>query len=746
MRHAAVRALVALAVGMACSRFLHNSWWVALAVIVVGLLAAFFTRGLTLYMALAGAGAFLAPLRLPPSVPEALYAAGSFQGVVVDEPLAFRRDRMVVRVSGPGGGRVIVWADDSLPCVRYGDEVVVSARLSRFSFPRNPGMADPNVILRRRGYVGQATVMSRQVQIVARGRGCPLTRLVVMPARRYIYRAAGELLPGPAGALLLALLLGDREGLPEQFQTAFVEGGVVHVLVVSGLHVGMIAIGAWLLLAVFGLRGWLAFGLTSAAVGLYVLMAGASPAPVRAGLMACGTLLSIPTQRRVNRLAGLCTAGIVLLLIDPAALFDVGAQLSFTATLAIVVVLSLLERNRRLGSINPLLRKWLFVPLAVSTAATLGTGPLLLHCFGRVQLLAPISSLIAVPAVSLSLLASSVVLVVNLLWSALAGVMAGALGLLLESLLLAAGGLGRLSVTMWEPGAIGWQTVFWLYSLGLLGMGWRMRWTRMVLGAALGLGLIVFVWRPALSGVQTRVTFLDPGRGDAILLEDTLGRRLLVDAGIDGTGVLRDFLRIRGIRRLDVVVVSHPDRDHYGGLLDLGPNIKIERLLVSTLRGEDTTYESLIRRLKRHGTRVLIAGAGTKLEGFGFDIGFAAPEPTTRRLYEKGFVPSNMVSLVATVSYNDLSMLLTGDMDDSERLQSGHVWLVKAPHHGSRKGNPLELYRRLRPKYVVTMGRFPTRAGLEDWLGGLGATDINTRRDGGVALRFGRNGPTFSRD
>ncbi|MEO0077465.1 MAG: ComEC/Rec2 family competence protein [candidate division WOR-3 bacterium] len=746
MRHAAVRALSALAVGIACGHGLREWSWLAAVAIVAGIAAAPITRGLGGYLALAGAGALLLLSREPAAVPDAVYRARCFQGAVVEEPLGFRHNRIVVQLTEPPGCKVIVWLDESLDCIRYGDIVEVKARVSPFSFPRNPGIADRNTVWRRRGFIGTATAKSGQVRVVGHGHGCPLMRLVVMPVRRHIYRAARENVPGPGGALLPALMLGDRAGLSEQLQEAFAEGGVIHVLVVSGLHVGIIISGVWLLLTVLGVRGWLGFGLTSTAAGVYVLLAGASAASVRAGLMAIAALLSIPIQRRVSHLAGLCSAGIVLLVIDPNALFDVGAQLSFAATLAIVKVLPLHRRSWQVRQSSSFLRRWLTVPLIVSSAATLGTAPLLLHHFGLMQPLAPVTSLLVVPVVSLSLLAGMIVVAVSAVLPVLAGIMANSLALMLNWLLLIAEGLRWFRPVMWGPGAISWPAVFWLYTLGLLGVGWRVHWARRVFVAVLGLGLVFLVWRPVLRRPETRVTFLDPGRGDATLLEDTLGRRLLIDAGIDGTDVLRDFLRMRGIYRLDAVVVSHPDRDHYGGLLDLRPDVRIGQLLVPTVKGEDTGYESLLRRLTRRGTRIALAAAGTRLHGFGYDVEFTAPSSTARGLYEQGLLSSNMVSLVTRVTHGGLTMLFTGDMDSPDRLQSEPVWLLKSPHHGSRKGNPPQLYQVLQPKFVVTMGRFPTRARIEDWLAELGAADINTRRDGGIVLRFGRSGPVFRRN
>jgi competence protein ComEC len=200
-------------------------------------------------------------------------------------------------------------------------------------------------------------------------------------------------------------------------------------------------------------------------------------------------------------------------------------------------------------------------------------------------------------------------------------------------------------------------------------------------------------------------------------------------------------LRSRGIRTLDAVVITHPDRDHYGGLLDLSERVRVRRLLVPTLVSRETAFTRLVARLRDAGTQVLVVGQGSELAGAGFGMRFLWPDGVTRSMYEAGLMPTNAVSLVAMVEHAGFRMLLTSDMEDVASLGEVRADLLKSPHHGSRKGNLDTLFRAVQPGYVVVMGRYPTPAGLEQRPDP--AKCVNTRRDGGCMVRFSRAGPAL---
>lgn len=745
MRFAAMRVLAALALGVLATRLETLPWWAGLAGLGLGLVLWRWTRGFSLYLALAGAAFLYASVRRPVPIDQRVYETDRFRGVVVEEPVRAENPRMTLELVDGLRGKVTVWLRDTLNQPEYGDLVEVRSRIEPLGFPCNPGVADLDAYYESRGFVGQTSVSGLDFSIWQSGHGSALMRKVFIPLRRYIRNVTARHLPQAEAGLLAGLLLGDRSRIDLETRQEFSDAGVVHVLAVSGLHVGIVVGIAWLLLSVFGLHGWWRFWLGTAAVVAYIILTGARPATIRAGGLAIAFLLSWPTQRRSEPQAAISVAGLVLLIWQPQALFDVGLQLSFGAAMAIALVayrwqdeLYAFGRTWRGGR---LVRNWLVVPLPVALAASLGTAPLLLHHFHRVQILAPVASLAAIALVSVAIPLGFLVSVVDPFSPLVAGVFAETLRISLAGLVQVSAFFGRQAWAIIEPGKVPWLAVLWMYGLLVLAWSWRRYWLRFLFLVLLGIGLNVLVWQAALVRPQTRATFLDPGTGDAVLLEDSLGRKVLVDAGINGKLVVRDYLRSRGIRTLDMVVVTHPDLDHYGGLLDLGDRVRVRQMLVSTLTGGEE-YERMLERYRARGTQVIVAGRGMRVHGFGYGLEFIWPEQQMRDLYARGVASKNLTSLVARAWFREFDMLLTGDMDDPSLLADQDVGseLLKSPHHGSTSGNREQLFEMVAPDYVVVMGRYPTPANLEQRLEWMGERYVNTRKDGAWVLEFNQDG------
>ena len=746
-RHAAARALAAAAAGIALGRLASAPLWLVGVIVIASAALARWGRGWPLYVTVAAAALAYTQVRAPLPVDPRLYAIERFDGTVLAETPTTAVPRFILQLSEPLHGKVTIWLRDSSFELRPDDVVRVCSHIEPLDFPRNPGVPDFNSVLTARGFVGSASAATRDVTILARGRRASVLSRLVSPVRTYIFNAVNRLLPGDEGALLTGLLLGGSQGLPRDVREAFKDAGIVHILAVSGMNVSVVVGVLWMILSLLGVRGWCRFGAGVAGVAFYLLLVGWSAAPLRAGIMACSLLLSAPAQRRPSPVASLCSAGILLLLIDPAMLFDVGAQLSFAATLGIALVVGPAEQLSGKAVRARLLKRWVLAPMIVSFAATLATAPLLLHHFSRAQLLAFVTSTVVVPLVGLAMPLGIIVLLANLVSHWLASVFAQSLWLVLLALLKLALFMGRLDWAIWEPGRLPWLWVAWAYLLGLLALKANRERVRTGFAALLVSGLCVMAWQGVLRKPGNSATFLDPKQGEAILLEDSLGRRILFDAGVNGTGVLRDYLRGRGIHRLDAVVVTHPDNDHYGGLLDLPARLRIGRLLVPTTESQDPDYQGLLARLRDRGTEVVVVGKGTRLTGFGFQVDFLWPYHATREQFSAGAARTNDLSLVASVVHGKFRMLLTGDLDDPELLagEDLHADLLKSPHHGSLKGNPPSLYERVRPDHVLVMGRYPTPARLERRFEGTAVNYFNTRVDGAVTLRFGRGKPVIQR-
>lgn len=736
LRHASLRCLTVIAIGIALSTVSAIPRWIAIPGAIVGVILSPLTKKFSLYLTLATCAFLFTRSREPQPPNQQVYRSFSFQVLITQEPLTTNRATGILLP--PHSGKVILFFKDSVNGVRYGDKLLVRANIKPFSFPRNPGLVDYNQILFRQGFVGSATVKSGAFEIISRNHGNPLITHLIMPSRRYLFNLINRSISGVEGAFLLGILLGDKSGFPKNVRQALSDSGTMHLLAVSGLHVSIVVFAFWLLLSVFRIRGWLRFGILTVTTLFYILLVGWHASAVRAGFMTWATLLSFPVQRRVTPLSSLAVAGIIILLIDPFTLFNPGTQLSFVTTAALLTIPPRFEPLFKKITIPHYPKKFLILTF-VSFTATIATAPLLLHHFYRFQPLSFFSNLLLVPLTTIVLPLGLLFTLVNLLSSVFATIFAETLRLLLQLMLLVVRLLGNLRWAMVEPGKLSWLGVLYFYGLILLFLNGKKKWAKTALRLSLLGGLTFIAWKSALTKRESQVTFLDPGRGDAALIEDHLGRKLLIDAGIDGTNVLRDFLLSRGVSRVDAAVITHPDRDHYGGLLDLEETQKINLLLVSTLKG-DSLYQTLLEHRKRSGTKIVVVTKEASISGFSYKVEILWPDATTQWLYSRNLIPTNPISIVSLINENGFKLLFTGDCEYPEIVNAialtRGINLLKSPHHGSRKGNKKQLFDFLKPEYVVVMGRDPTPAGLETLLTTAGIKYINTRRSGGTILKL----------
>lgn len=737
VRYASLRCLTVIAIGIALSSISAIPWWIAIPGAIVGVVLSSLTKKFSFYLTLAACAFLFARSREPrPPNPE-VYRSFSFQVLITEEPLT--TNHATGTLLPPHSGKVILFFKDSVKGVRYGDKLLIRAKIKPFSFPRNPVLVDYNQILSKQGFVGSATVKSHAFEIISRNHGNPIITRLIKPSRRHLSNLINRSISGVEGTFLLGMLLGDKSGFPKHVRQALSDSGTMHLLAVSGLHVSIVVFTFWLLLSVFRIRGWLRFGILTATTIFYILLVGWRASAVRSGFMTWGTLLSFPVQRRVTPISSLAVAGIIILLIDPFTLFNPGTQLSFIATFALLTIPSRFEPMLKKITIPHYLKNFLIRPTIVSFTATLATAPLLLHHFYRFQPLSFFSNILLVPLTTIVLPLGLLFTLVNLLSPAFATILAETLRLLLQLMLLVTRLFGNLRWAIVEPGKLSWPAVFYFYGLILLFLNGKKNWGKTALRLSLVAGLTFLTWKSALTKRECQVTFLDPGRGDATLIEDHLGKKLIIDAGIDGTNVLRDFLLSRGIKRLDAALITHPDRDHYGGLLDLEETQKINLLLVPTLKG-DSLYQTLLEHCKRSGTKIVVVTKGASLSGFSYKVDILWPDATTQWLYSLKLIPTNSISIVSLINENGFKLLFTGDCEYPEIVNAialtRGVNLLKSPHHGSRKGNKKQLFDFLKPEYVVVMGRDPTPAGLETLLTTAGIKYINTRRSGGIILKL----------
>jgi competence protein ComEC len=629
--------------------------------------------------------------------------------------------------------------------VAIGDEIRATGRLSRPA--PGEGRFDYAAYLRRAGI--RTVLDAERARLTGRRRGGMDGALDTVRNRAERGVSAG--LPSSMAALARGMVLGADEDIPPGMSDDFKASGLAHVLAVSGQNVALLAALAWPLLAAAGLRRRGRLAGVAALIALYVPLTGDGPSVVRAGVMGLAAVVAAFAGRPASRWYALLLAAVATLILDPRAWQDVGWQLSFAAVAGIFVL------ARPLAALVRPLPEPLRMGAALTVAATLATAPLAAFHFERVSLAALPANLAALPAIPLVMWTGMLSAAAGQVWMPAAELLNALNGFCLAYVAAVARWGARLPFAVAETSIAGPGQLALVYAVlaAVLAAAWRLSATRRGGAAALaGVGIAATAAAALLPGAgppappgRFTVTFLDVGQGDATLLQAPGGRAALVDGGPPEAGVAAR-LSGHGVRTLDLVVLTHAQEDHQGGLEEVLSRFPVGVLLDGAHPADGADHRAIVALARRRGVRVVPAAAGQRLMlGPGLRIDVLAPRSALDAPH--GLDP-NMRAVVLRAGYRGLDVLLPADAesDVTAALAPVPVEVLKVAHHGSADEGIAGLLRRLRPAAAVIPVGARNRYGHPHpaTLRALAAAVprvYRTDRDGDVTLTLGRSGPAI---
>ena len=664
------------------------------------------------------------------------------------------RIRIAVTVRRPKG-------EPGVSPVAYGMTVLLAGSISAPPAERNPGEFSLRRYFESMGIAGVLTVDGFSGIVIRDSTGGAwFMRTCVYPVRASILRRVGEILPGREGEFLKDLLLGERSGISAETKEAFIDAGVAHVLAVSGYRVLVVAGMLMAGLSLFRVPRRICPFIAAPALLFYMALALAHPPVVRGTIMALVFILGGLLQRRTSSRNALGVAALLILALDSRQLFDAGFQLSFGAVLAIFYLMPPLRgRVQGPGKRRSILRslRWISRSILLSVVVSLGTLPVTAACFGRVSLAGVLTNIAVVPATGAGMILGTLALGAGLVIPALGASYAAADGVLLNWTIRFSELCASLPFASLATAGVGLrEAIPWYGAIGLARY-WRDRRTaaRFLALFLAGLNALVFLSADTDTSRRTlRVSMIDVGQGDAILVEFPGGETLLVDTGPltltgdAGKKTVAPFLRRKGISAIDMLLITHPDADHCGGAASIIRSFPVRRVIESDAGGETAVYASYHAAALARGSPVSLAWMGEKL---------GAPERArvyvlwpgrgrSRAAQSSRRASSNNASIVFKLVYGRVSFLFTGDAErepETHLIRSFGSFLgstvLKVAHHGSDSGTSQEFLDAVRPAVaLVSVGlhnrfRHPSPSLLER-LRGAGARVLRTDREGAIVL------------
>ncbi len=571
-------------------------------------------------------------------------------------------------------------------------------------------------------------------------------------------RLLGSLTESEAG-LPVALLTGDRSLLSTSTTNDFRAAGVAHLLAISGLHVSLVGGFAMALLALmFGRRRAVYLLVPVCLVLLYAALAGFAPPVTRAAIMFCVFVLGRFLGRGSRTLAALALAAMVMIAWEPALITSLSFQLSFAAMLGISFVAPVLDEFVEVARVDRAqglpseamsrLKRFVVGSLIVSIAASVATFPLVAWHFQVVPLWGPIATLVATPAMPVLIFSTAALAVVGPFpaVSVIASIPVQAATQYLNASASLFSNLppGPITFDVWSAwtltgiyAAIAAAIVGWPY---VKGMGSRLVQSRsftsfghainqshtQALAVAASVVLLVGgfgMWATWFTREETElrltVTFLQTSYGESIFVRTPNDNRMLIDGGGDEREVADTLgsLLLPWDREIDIVMLTHPDTDHVGGLPAVLSEFNVESVIHSGLQASSGAFESWSTAIADHDS-VVVAQPGMTI---GLDHGVFL-EIISAGCLDGSTTCSdaNAASIVARLTHGDVSFLLTGDIERSAeiRLASSDANLLstvfKAPHHGSATSSTATFIQAVNPTAVVVAAGTQNRYGHPD--------------------------------
>jgi competence protein ComEC len=695
----------------------------------------------------------------------------------------------------PVKGNVLLSVMGHIPQFKYGDIIRVKTRLNMPHNFNNPGGFDYKRYLllrniRVRGFINNPS----KIALIQENRG-NYFKIRLEHVRTSIRNLISETAPDENGKILQALLLGEKGEIPDGILENFKRTGISHVLAISGLHIGIIAFlslsiikiimrsSEYLLLRFDMLKISVLFAIVP--VIIYAFVAGFGISTVRATIMILTFLVAILIGRERDLLNILALAAFIILIIAPASLFDISFQLSFTAVAALLMIVPRLSifiphedshESMPASTVKRKIMTTVLIFIFASLAATIGTLPLIAFYFNRISTITLLSNILVIPVIGFVVLPLGLTAIaITPFTSSLAVVLLQIASFFVGSAVslinfLASFSFSSVFVTTPTLFEIALYYLFVTLVVVLID-----RWNRkktplehteykrtgaVVILALVGIVVVslLFIAHVHISGKNTgylQTTVIDVGQGSSTLIEFSGGKKMLIDGGgfydtkFDiGRYVVAPFLWHQRIKKIDIVVLTHPDQDHFGGLIYILEHFDVDEVWSNGEYAHCDQYKEFSKVIRKKNVFHRIVSRNTP----DITIGDTAVKilhpalPITRKAAASGRNNFNDNSVVLKMTYGAISMLFPGDITAAVEMNlirdenNVRSTILTAPHHGSSTSSTTPFLTAVQPEIVtISSGthnvfRYPHPDVLERYKDS-GAQIYRTDTNGAVTIK-----------
>ncbi len=586
----------------------------------------------------------------------------------------------------------------TLPFV--GDSIKTLARNIQIPGPTNPGQFDYNTFLRSKKIIGLYTSDYTTISITHNESIKKFFYSLNVGIQNKINNTFGK----QTASLLSTLILGNKNNLDPSTILNFRDTGLYHVLALSGLHIGVIAIIINVLLTLVRVPSKLVHIGTLIILIVFGMIVQWPPSVQRAICMYSIIVLTRLSNRKPCTYNTLSISASIILLLEPGIISNIGFMLSVSATFFIIYYSTFSKRVFSDGLISSYILK----PIAITLFASIGTIPILIHFFNSFSPISLLGNIVVVPSIAITLISGIVTLLVGGFSQHMQSILAEATNALASCTTHLVEYIHFLSphplyLSQWSISSYG---IFILLALFFPQLKYRdsvrpLMFTLIIIASAQF--CINEIKHLFLNRIE--LTMIDVGTGESILLELPNNKTILVDCGNDlgkaGKYAVLPVLKNKGINVIDMVIISHGHRDHYGGLKEILKTVTIKSIAYS-----ESTHLPITNVIKGNDVRngsisKTPLTAGDEITGLG-EVSLKIIHPNKER-----YSNENNNSLVMLLSFGEQKMLFTGDIEEEverELVKQNLITdidILKVAHHGSRTSSIFSFMNKALPEIAL---------------------------------------------
>lgn len=551
-------------------------------------------------------------------------------------------------------------------------------------------------------------------------------------------------------SICLALIIGYKASLADDINEYFSESNLLHMLSISGMHISYICLIINFLLRKINKK--IAKILTIGILIFYIFLTGGIPSVIRACITQILFLTSTLFYRKSNIYTNLSVASIIILIINPFSIFDIGFILSYLGTISILVFYKHIEEfvsilqiklysvfkprlPREKSKIAKRFNKIIFYmkeTVIISISANILIIPVTMYFFNTISLSFVLSNLLATPILVCVIIFSLIFFIVSFCSIKLGYFLAYILNFTIDNLINIVRFCSYIpfnKILICSPNILEITLIYtfifvitFLYKKDKLNIKYIMQILnkvkkrnikKLLVLACIFIIMIVFIYKNYNN--RLKIFFIDVGQGDSTLIITPKNKKILIDGGGSefgkfniGEKILMPYLLNRKIKKIDYIIISHFDTDHCGGLLYVMEKIKVNNVIIGKQNESSDNYEKFkkIVKNKKINIRVVEMGDILKIED---ELYFEVLWPMTNKMISENSINNN--SLVCKMNYKKNSILFTGDIEEiAEKkileLYSKNLGILKADilkvgHHGSKTSSSLDFINAINPKYAL---------------------------------------------